>query len=506
LFAVPRTQKEERGETLDEALLNALNKVDPQGVTASRVYRGGVLLAQLAYKPAVVSAQPPKPRRSGAPGYPQTGTEQHADKALYATLVGDFVETCLGGWNTVDPRLFWDYVGNRSLDATFLPTLPTAFASAMDRELRAHPLYIGTVTPDLGNPLHRYLFVEVLFKDAFIRQGAVVVRAGYEGTYDGSFYGADKFSVDGMIVLSHEEFERSAPQVPVPASLSARGLVTEIRMKRRMALNVHQKIAASLSQSESLRSVSTRFEWDVTRLPDAPEEVEVQARKLTDYLLNAAHPKGKTKAAFFRDVLGIVCGDWSFLHAQLVDGLGCGSYEDVRLEEHGIRFSAILPVTGRNGRTATIQTAWIVRSGERASLVTAHPAAKDAELERSARLPDLVPDDLAGAHRWQAIFDLAHAAGSAAAEDAVPKPMFIDGSVYMAGECGHALVVVRDARRGFARWLKTTGNGRRHYSGGYHVCAFYEDQSADRAEAYATAFATVLRRNGVPCKVEKQLT
>ena len=158
--------KKVNGKTIDEAFLAALRAADPHGKTSTRVYRGGVLIAQLAYKPSAVASEPRKP---GSRVLAQISTTKCADMGLYSTLVGDFVETCLAQWNTLNSSLFWSQVANHTLDATIVTTLPARFAARMDKLLRAHPRYIGAVEPDLGNPLHRYLFIECMFKDAFIR-------------------------------------------------------------------------------------------------------------------------------------------------------------------------------------------------------------------------------------------------------------------------------------------------------------------------------------------------
>ena len=316
------------GMTIDEAFLNALRSVDTQGATITRVCRGGILIAQLAYKPAAIAAQPPKT------GSVTTGvsTTQRADMHLYATLVGDFVESCLERWNTFEPSRFWEYVAKHSLDATIVTTLPVRFGAPMDAVLRAHPQYIGVVEPDLGNPLHRHLFVECMFKDAFIRSGQVVVQADSEGSYEGVFDGADTFSPAGMAVLPYEQFEGTAPSAQLPPSLSARGLVSQMRWQRLTVRTVHEKLIATLEDSDALGNVLTPFAWDLNQLPHAEEHVEVQARKLTDYLLDPTHKDGKSKAVFFEKELAIVRVDWAYLHAQLVDGLQSVLYEDVRLD------------------------------------------------------------------------------------------------------------------------------------------------------------------------------
>lgn len=233
----------------------------------------------------------------------------------------------------------------------------------------------------------------------------------------------------------------------------------------------------------------------------------MQSRKLAGYLLNRDHAKGRSKAKFFERELGITSPDSDFLQSQLIDALRAAPLIDVRLDGHGIRFGALLPVKGRNGRTATIETAWIVRSGERASLVTAFPGVKDDDLELQAQSPALVPETLQGTARWQAIFDLASDVGKQAAAHCVPTPMKIaGGELIMDGECGGAYVVVPDARKGFARWLKTTGIGSRHHRSGVCVYAERRDQSADRATAYTEGFAKVLRRNGIEASVVRYLT
>lgn len=504
LFTTP-IRGEKVGEPLDKVFLSALKAADPNGLTDTRVYRGGVLLAQLSYKTEAIATKSTSHQRSRRQKTFQEQWTKRSDSALYAMLIGDFVETCLAEWNTIDKNTFSMYVAKNCLDAIFLSSLPVAVGEDMAKRLCTHPHYIGAISPDLGNPLHRYLFIQVMFKDAFIRNGCVFVRAGYEGTYDGYFFGAESFSPDGMVVLPYEEFEENAPSANIPDSLSPRGIITEIRMRQRMELDVHQKIINSLHLERSLRDIERPFQWDLSQLPDSPEEVKVQATKLTDYLLDIHHRTGSSKAKFFREHLEIMKKDWLYLHSQFVDGLGKVPYEDVRLDEYGIRFTAYLPVIGRNGATATIETGWIVRPGERASFVTAMPATKDHILERRAIPPSIVSDDLTGDARWQAIYDLAEKAGKKAMEECITTPIFIEGQVCMDGLCGGAYIVIEDGRRSFARWLRKKGVGNRHYQRGYEVLAHQIGQSAESAEVYAEAFVRVLRRNGIECHAEPYL-
>ncbi len=501
LFVAPR-KPEEEGEWLDVAFLRALKAADPDGTAETRICRGGVLLAGLSYKTTVVKAGPGRNRKPDTLVTYQTSRTEHSDRGLFATLVGDLVESCLERWHTVKGDSFWEKVGRRSLDAMFVPAVAPDIAERLDKELLSHPLYIGAVLPDLGNPLHRYLFVEAMFKDAFIRGGRIYVEGGYPGTDDADFVGAEEFCSSGLGIVPWDQFDHVAPPLTVPAAFSARGLVSKMRMERRMALDVHQKIIHDLSFSSSLRDLGREFEWDLSQLPDAPEEVNVQASKIAEYLLNPNHEDNRGKAKFFEEHLAITNSDWIYLHGQLVDALGHVTHEDVRIDNYGVRFTANLPVTGKNGETATIETGWIVRPGERASFVTAYPGEKNAELEEKASPPPLVSDSLKGDARWQALYDLAHAAGLEAMNASVPKPLVVENQVYTEGGCGGATVILDDGRKSFARWFKKNGHGRRHYRSGYVISAERIGQSAESAKAYADAFARVLRRNRIECRSE----
>lgn len=111
----------------------------------------------------------------------------------------------------------------------------------------------------------------------------------------------------------------------------------------------------------------------------------------------------------------------------------------------------------------------------------------------------------------------AHAAGMAAGKAAVCEPMLVrNGAIRVNGEtlyggaddkiidvvpdgvCGFASVVVYPATSSFARWCAKEHDARRAYRGGMtvrHVGEF--NQSLTRKEAYAEAFAEVLRAAGI---------
>lgn len=483
----------EYGHKFDSSFLVALEAVDKNKATRSLVLRGDLLIDSFCYKPSRVSL-------------PSGDTEMSGDNALFKLLGGDLCDAFEGQWHTLDlvklPELLMRY----TLVCIFLPSFPSEHCPAIDARLRQHPYYLGAVVMDLSNPLQRALTVDSLIRDSFIENGAVHMARGIDGDLEGDFHGADKFSEPGIITLPWEKFEERSPSIPVPRIQSARAMVTQIRLQNRLGFDVHQRIAAQLPSFDERQNSPLEYDWDLKQLPNTPDEIEVRTRKLTNYLLDPSSERGRSKAKFFEQELGITANDWRFLHAQLIDALSKASFENVRLCEHGIKFDVYLAIRGRNGRAATVKTGWIIRPKERASLTTAHPGRKGAVSQDSAQSPPVLSPEVKGSQRWEAIFEFAKQAGELAAAECVPTPMKISGGeLIMDGECGGAYVVVPDARTGFARWLKTSGHGKRHYGSGISFGAKTEGQSADRAMAYAEAFARVLRRNGIESKAEKYL-
>ena len=489
--------------TLDEAFLEALQVADPLRKSAMRIYRGGLLLASRARKLQAINVVKHASPAGRVAVRSSLAYTQAADKTLYGVRLGDFVETSLERWNTFDKERLWDSLANHATDVTVVSDLSPEVVQAMDAHLRSYSRYLGVFSPDLGNPLHRELLVDSLFKDAFIRDGMVFGREDFSGELHASFYGVEQFSGREMVPLSPSEFERGAPAFNANVPLSPRGLITRQRLERISKLDVHQRIMQEVSSG--LAASQLPFDWDLSQLPDSPDEIVVNARKLTNYLLDA-NGKDPSKAKFFKDVLQIGVDDWRFMHAQLVDGLTALELENVRIEDkYGIRFDARFPLTGTNGATATILTAWIVRRGERASLTTAHPLKKDPTLEKSAQRPLVVLGLPPGNEKWAAVHALANEHASAAMQECVPRPMIVGGWVIMDGTIGTAYVVVRDGRSGFAQWARINGVGHTHHPRGIAIEAERIGQSSESATTYANAYAKVLQRNEIECKVETYL-
>jgi len=105
---------------------------------------------------------------------------------------------------------------------------------------------------------------------------------------------------------------------------------------------------------------------------------------------------------------------------------------------------------------------------------------------------------------FSALYAKARAAGLAAAGASVPTPMVVSEtggsgrSWYVSeGACGFAWVTVRPGNSPFANYLKKAGLGSPAYGGGTQIWVSEFNQSVARKEAYANAFAEVLREAGL---------
>ena len=112
---------------------------------------------------------------------------------------------------------------------------------------------------------------------------------------------------------------------------------------------------------------------------------------------------------------------------------------------------------------------------------------------------------------FQTLYNAAHAKGMEAGMGSNPTPMVVqqranplnDNSPVVQqyfvseGACGFAWIVVKPGTSAFARWLTKKGYARKHYHGGVSIWVGEFNQSIDRKEAYAAAFAEVLRNGGI---------
>lgn len=113
--------------------------------------------------------------------------------------------------------------------------------------------------------------------------------------------------------------------------------------------------------------------------------------------------------------------------------------------------------------------------------------------------------------QWADLYAAAQKAGMEAGQVHVPTPMVVVGHANPLddsspavqrwdvpdGACGFAWVTIRPGTHSFAKWLVKHGHGSAAYQGGVQVWVHEHNQSIERKERHASAFAKVLRAAGI---------
>lgn len=487
------------GAEFDSAFLRALSAADPTGKTKTAVRRGDAILRNLANKITSV-AQTSR----------GTSHTQSVDMELYKTIVWDFADALTEQWTSVDLEKFPIILANHGVHCICVPTLPVEFRGFIDNSLRGIQGYVGAIELDLGSPIQVTIFLKQLIGDAAIVDGSVILELNWEGYLDTLFEGAKEFKPNGERRVDYGELVAFQTKAAMPDKLSARGRISFERYQGKRQFTLQERVAGALAQHGYSHRTARPFDISTQEDPSNPLEANLPEAKFLRYLLDEAHPKGGSKAKFFKEVLGIGSADWRYLAAQLHDGLKTAELVESGVKHFeggfGVSFNAVMPIKGLNGRTVDINTNWIMEPGQQPRLSTAVPAKPKDTTGRDAKAPPIVLATLEGDDKWAAIFELAAEAGRLAATSTVPTPVSISGfGIEMDGLCGCAWVRVPDARRGFARWAVNTGRADRHYRSGAQIFAVSTSQSIDRARAYAAAFGAVLKHNGIECEVESRL-
>ncbi len=107
------------------------------------------------------------------------------------------------------------------------------------------------------------------------------------------------------------------------------------------------------------------------QLIDVAENIHIDPRKLTHYVLDSSSPHGKHKAVLFEKLLGFTKENYTVLLFQL-EGIAMQAEITFHSEDKfGKRYTADILVEGTEGRNAVIRTGWIIAPGSReAHLVT----------------------------------------------------------------------------------------------------------------------------------------
>jgi hypothetical protein len=114
------------------------------------------------------------------------------------------------------------------------------------------------------------------------------------------------------------------------------------------------------------------FRPETMNLPNANLAI-VDREKITEYLLNAAHPDNGGKAAFFAD-LGFTRPDWQTLANALRDLAAFSAVISSMESAHGMKYIVDGQIKTPRGKSPTVRTVWIIDLGSNVPrLITAYP-------------------------------------------------------------------------------------------------------------------------------------
>ena len=98
------------------------------------------------------------------------------------------------------------------------------------------------------------------------------------------------------------------------------------------------------------------------KLPNA-ERAFVDVRKLRDYCLSAAHPRGQHKARLFKSVLGWTADNAEAVRHRLLEAVRREEGIFLGADDYGQRYALDFPVQSTGG-VATVRSLWMIRAGE----------------------------------------------------------------------------------------------------------------------------------------------
>jgi hypothetical protein len=487
------------GSTIENAFLGAFAKLDQSRGHATTVLRGDVLARNLASTVTrVVVPTNDSKLRSRTVHSRQMGTDIHK----LATVIGDLSDSLASLWQTLDLIALPSRLAGSNVYCLTIFPMKVEVARQLDEKLSGFDSYLGALEVDSGNPIQMRVFSQLL-RCVYFSNGTMYASR-WDTDEDVYTFGSTADRYFKIEELSYWDYQKFAPALP-KAPLSTRGKQSLKRFSSIAKPSSFERVADAIFEQSWSSQNSLPIDFNLRR-PDE-QQLEIPVSKLLKYVLNTEHPTGKHKAKLFSELLGIHADQWRFLAYQIYDCLPDTEFAAVRVTEHGIQFGACLQLIGLNGQTCTVETGWIIRPNEPAQLVTAFPAEKNKQRNLTASCPPWIPAELPPVDRWKMLYSLAHKNATKAAIDCVPTPIQIEGfRAELEGNCGGASIRL-DGRTSFARWLIAQKLGSRGYGSGVQVWAKSTTQSADRANAYADAFALVIWLNGVDgVRIERYLS
>jgi len=476
-------------------VLSALGTADSLGRTRSQLRVGMPTLSVFAE------------RTTGVHGSERgSGWEVSHSKDIYKYVIWEWLDSLDEDWHSVDREQGLGIFRLHTAECVALSALDDEIRDAIDVSLRGVLGYVGAFVIDAGNPLHRGGFFDNLIYAAVIENGTIVQELSYEGEQDWPLEGSGTFKPGGAVWQPYGWLASSGPDGLPRGSVTERGKKAAACVARKLAPNVEQRVLEEMSRAFFAKAERKTFEFKAIAESSNILQAIMPEGKFTKYLFDRGSEKGKSKAAFLIDHLGIDPEDWRYLAAQFYLGLLMAEPKAVKLNEwktgYGARFEVPMRIRNRTGKTAVIVTGWNMNPGALPSFSTAYPGSCDAEAVEPGE-PPILPTGARADAEWSQLWAWANEAGVRDGDSHVPTPMFLSGIAAISeGKCGTALVRVLDARRGLARWLKREGLGDCDGYGGVVAFSPIPSQSLDRANAWARTVASILRLNGIEVDVQ----
>ncbi|WP_171804992.1 phage portal protein [Mahella australiensis] len=102
------------------------------------------------------------------------------------------------------------------------------------------------------------------------------------------------------------------------------------------------------------------------------EKVYNVEQKLKSYSLNMSHPSGKNKAIAFERALGYNISNYQTLIEQIYQGIDQYPAVYKGTDQYGDKYEIVMDITGNNGKTAKVKTAWRIENDGKIRMVSAY--------------------------------------------------------------------------------------------------------------------------------------
>lgn len=478
-----------------DELLNAVISLEKSNTFKARIRHGDVLIHNFASKPSRVVYYPRPEDHSTA--WTSSMHQEKIDKRVLYTAIDELKNDFSNRKSTIDLDCMWEKLLTHNIYCLSIFPIDLNIAFFINEKLKNFPPYIGMANLDKESELHIKLFAE-LPDCGYIHEGIMNIPQSIWGEEFISFGSRDK-KIIPIKALPYSEYVSLAPIFPKITNKQIAPDIKPSKLQLAMQNNHSEQIAEKLLSKYN----SDKFSVEFTALTADQEHLKIHIKKLLNYLLDIEHEKGKDKARFFHEVLGIDASQWRYLAYQLINEANRAEILELEVTTYGIKYATIVEVIGLNGRKATVKVAWQVNNNT-SQLVTAFPAKKSLDpLHKNTILPPLILQQENKEKYFQEIFEAANSEGINAAKECIPEPFVWlsefsnDGGIETEGKCGNASVIL-SRESDFAEWILQNNYGI--FNKDLNNIAIYsrsQTQSLDREKAYANSFAKVLWLNGI---------